>query len=170
MTYPRCNTLDLLRRLRHYETQDPHIDSLERGLRGVIIGQLNELSNDRRYDLLYSLFPGKWLNVEAVSTKHLTDQEWNGLYHWAQPYKDEDGDNKWKLHPSVMLEIENSLLWPDEKYLTLKALTEKEFDKASGLDDLPEYQKRMIKNHSEALLEELTQWWEEEQRTMDMDE
>ncbi len=136
----------------------------------MIIGQMNTLSDDRRYELLYGLFPGKWSNIETVTTKELTDQEWNGLYHWALPYKDEEGDGKWHLHPSVMLEIENSFSWPQVKHLTEKAMGTQEFDKGVGLDELPEYQQRMVKDLSEAMFEEPPPWGEDDQKTMDLDE
>ena len=60
---------------------------LPRGKRGVITSILEEVCNSRRtrHIVLMWCFPNKWAELEQVSSKDLTDQEWYALFCWIQP-------------------------------------------------------------------------------------
>ena len=80
-----------------YTISTGHIDEVEKGLQGAIIGIIEGLlgSRARRQILLYRLFPAKWPEPKKVSTKDLTPGQWYALKRWVGPVPPPEGATGW---------------------------------------------------------------------------
>jgi hypothetical protein len=80
-------------------------DPMERGLKGAIIGILDNLLGSRevRIALLFRLFPEKWSLVgDSASSNDLTEGEWIALKRWVGPSKPEG--ERWQGSPDFVSE------------------------------------------------------------------
>ena len=123
---PRTDTIGVLRMIDKYSRLEVGKDTIHPGIRGAINGILGSIAKhyeSTRHEGFYRLFPGKWSSIEAMTTKDFSDAEWVAIWRWVKPYKDDGplGDNKWKGHPCLVLEIENLLAFPNEVYSPMKA-------------------------------------------------